>query len=126
MIHVEGMNAGGHNGTDGGYFYHTVKDIDVGKPDFKLLIIQEMHDAESGEIVRQSIGLGMTCYLQYTTYQNRHYRTGKFQKKIEFFGTGLWESEMRRYAERQFYNELEELQDDTDLTFGGMLSNLFG
>lgn len=101
---IEGMDAGGH---EGGYFYHTVKDIDVGIPDFKLLIIQEMHDAESGEIVRQSIGLGMYCYLQYTTYQNKHYRTGKFEKKVQFFGTGLWKAETRRYAEDMFYRELE-------------------
>lgn len=95
MILVEEMNAGGHNGSRGGYFYHTVKDIDIGIPDYELLIIQEMHNAESGKIVRQSIGLDMFCYLQYTTYQNRDTK-GRFKKQIEFFGTQQWKGEQMK------------------------------
>jgi hypothetical protein len=84
MMLIKDMNAGGHNHIRGGYFYHTVKNIDIGLKE-PLLIIQEMHNAETGKIVRQSVGYGMLCQLQYTTYQNRDAR-GRFKKQIEFFG----------------------------------------
>lgn len=100
MIHVEDMKAGGHNGTRGGYFYHTVEDIDIGIPDYELLIIQEMHNAQSGKIVRQSIGLGSFCFLQYTTYQNRD-KFGRFMKQIEFFGKNQWKGEQERILKRE-------------------------
>jgi len=105
MIHVEEMKAGGHNGTKGGYFYHTIEDIDIGIPDYELLIIQEMHNAEKGNIQRQSIGLGMSCFLQYTTYQNRD-KLGRFMKKVEFFGKSQWKGEQERTLERNLKNNM--------------------
>ena len=84
MKTIQDMNMGGHNGTRGGYFYHTIDNINVGLKE-PVLIIQEMHNANSGKIVRQSIGYGIYCRLQYTTYLNRD-KNGRFKKKIEFFG----------------------------------------
>jgi len=123
MIQVDEMKAGGNNATKGGYFYHTVGDIDIGIPDYELLIIQEMHNAVDGKIQRQSIGIGMFCFLQYTTYQNRD-KLGRFKKKIEFFGKNQWKGEQAKMLKKEMIKTVESKHSKTSRTwvrefFGG-------